>query len=156
MTSFTQRMMTGAAALVLAASAFGQWRGDDDRYRYRDEYYGNGAYGNYDTRGGYNRGGVGVVDRVISNLDSAGYYGQSGSDRRNLEHARNDLYRFRENWYRGKFDKGRLDSAIDHIHHVVNSRWTNPRERDGLTRDMYALREFRASGGYPGRGPYPY
>lgn len=155
MTRFTRRMMTGLAALTLTVSAFGQWRRDDDRYR-DDGYYGRGGGGDDYRRGGYRRGTPPLIERVISHLDGAGYYGQSGGDRRHLERARNDLYRFRENWYRGRFDRGRLDSAIDHIHHVVDSRWIHPRERAALSRDLYDLRDFRAGGGYENRGRYPW
>lgn len=137
MTSFTRRLMTAAAVLVLAGSAFGQWRPDDGYYRNR--YYDRGY-----------RGGPDVIERVLSHIDHSGYFGQSQGDRRNLDHARNDLFRFRENWYRGKFDKDRLDSAIDHIHHVVDSTWIDPRERGRLTRDLYDLRDFRATRGYGG------
>lgn len=153
MTSFTRRLFVGAASLVLAASAFGQWRGDDWRYRddyrrYRDNYY------DRDERYYGRDRSLGLVDRVISHLEGAQGFGQSGGDRRHLDHARNDLFRFREKWYRGKFDRGRLDSAIDHIHHVVDSRWVGPRERSALSRDMYDLRDFRATGGGYGRRPY--
>lgn len=152
MTSFTQRVFVGAASLLLAASAFGQWRGDDRRYRDDDRRYRDNYYDRDDGRYGRRDGNLGLVDRVISHLEGAQGFGQSSGDRRHLDHARNDLFRFRENWYRGKFDRGRLDSAIDHIHRVVDSRWAGPRERSALGRDMYDLRDFRATGGgYGGR-----
>ena len=149
MTSFTRWTLTAMAVLVFATVAFGQWRDDDYRNR------GNRYYDRDDYGGRYGRQSLGLIDRVIADIDRAGYYGQSGGDRHHLDHARNDLYRFREKWYGGKFDRGRLDSAIDNIHHVVDSRRVDPRERSSLTRDMYELRDFRATGGYENRGPYP-
>lgn len=147
MTGFTRRLLVGAAVLVLAASAFGQWRGDDGRYRDDDRYRDDRAYrSNYNERGGYygRDTRLGLIDRVMSHLETAQGFDHGGGVHRDLDHARNDLFRFRENWYRGKFDRGRLDSAIDHIHHVVDSRWVNPRVRGTLSRDMYDLRDFRA------------
>ena len=150
MTRFTQRFLVGAASLVLAASAFGQWRGDDGRYRDDDRYRDNRPYRNdYYDRGGYSYGRdgrIGLIDSVISHLEDARGLDQSGSNHQHqhLDRARNDLFRFREKWYRGKFDRDRLDNAIDHIHHVVDSQWVNPRVRGTLSRDMYALRDFRA------------
>lgn len=89
-----------------------------------------------------------VIDRVLSDIDRAGYNGYADRHERNrLENARRDLIRFQDNWARGRFDRDRLDSAIDNLHHVVDSGRIDPRARGLLARDMDILRDFRANRG---------
>lgn len=147
----------GAGVLLAAATAGAQYR--NNQYPNNDPRYGNGRYGNDDRgyggqgrQGGAYRGDL--VDRVLSDLDRSQY--AAGGDRRQwkeLEQARRDLVRFRENWMRGRFDRDRIDGAIHHLDRLVESRWLEPRARDILARDLYALRDFRAGGGY-NRGDY--
>lgn len=147
MSRFNQSLLAGVAMLALSVSASAQYRRDDNRY--------GGGYGDRYSNG-YGRGNVPTVDRVLAQLDNSQSYLQNGHDHKYLDRARNDLYRFRENWYRGRFDKGRLDGAIDNIHKVVDSRWLNPRERASLSRSMWDLRELRARGGDWGDRRRPY
>jgi hypothetical protein len=92
--------------------------------------------------------GPGVVDRVLSDIDRSSYDRYvDRHERKEFESARHDLIRFQDNWRRGKFDTDRLDGAIDHIHHIVDSGRVEPRMAGLLARDMEALRDFRASGG---------
>jgi hypothetical protein len=100
---------------------------------------------------------AGLIDRVLRDLDRA----RSDREAERREHdrfdqARRNLLRFEDNWSRGRFDKDRLDGAIDDLHHLSNSNHLRGRDRDMLARDMQALRDFRASGGrYEGyRGRY--
>ncbi len=133
--------------LFFAASAsaqYGPYRnnpyGQEYPYRRDAPYY----YGAQQARGD-------VVDRVLGDLDRAQNSGYSAyREQKHFDKARRDLLRFRDNWSRGRFDRGRLDSAIDNVHHLVDSRRLPPREREMLSRDLYALREFRSSGGYYG------
>jgi hypothetical protein len=141
----------GAGVLLAAATAGAQNR--NDPYRNYDPRYDNDerGYGGGRQSGAY-RGDL--IDRVLSDLDRSQY--AAGGDRhqwKELEQARRDLVRFRENWMRGRFDHDRIDGAIHHLDRLVGSRWLEPRARDILGRDLYALRDFRAGGGY-NRGDY--
>ena len=124
----------GGTALLVIISAQAQYR--DDPYYDRGPAY---------SRAPHPDGGP--VSRVLADLDRFGGY-----DRHTLkevEQARFDLERFRDNGMRGRFDRDRLDGAIGHLQHVVDSRWISPRERNILARDLDALRDFRANRGYP-------
>jgi hypothetical protein len=157
----TRRQFAGLtllAASALAASApaalaqNGPWRGGDPSYRgnrdprYRDR-------GNYPGP----QSGAGIVDRAIGNLNSGFGYGYYDRDqRKHREKAIEALYKFRDKWARGKWDNGQLDRAIENIDHLVRSNWGRGADRVGLERDLWALRDFRASGGrnYPPQGYY--
>ncbi|MDX2150345.1 MAG: hypothetical protein SFV54_06410 [Bryobacteraceae bacterium] len=142
--------------VIFATGTFAQWR-DDDWGRRRDD-------GRWPGQRTSQQSPV-VVDRVLSRLErSQSYYRAGDSERKDFEQARRDLVRFRENWYRGRFDKDRLDGAIDHLKDLAESSRIHPRERQMFMNDVYALRDFRASGGryngggygaWPGRGRYP-
>ncbi|HBY63841.1 MAG TPA: hypothetical protein DEH78_28785, partial [Solibacterales bacterium] len=58
----------------------------------------------------------------------------------------------REGWFRGKFERGRLDGAIDHLKDIAGSDRVHPRERQAFWNDIYALRDFRASRGQSNAG----
>ncbi len=125
--------------LLLATGASAQWR-----YRDYDRDQGR-SYGRYQGS---------VVDRALSDLDHARSYGRvDNHERKHFDQARKDLLRFRDNWAKGKFDKDRLDGAIENIQDLVDSNQVHPRERQILGRDLTELRDFRASRGYRGR-PY--
>ncbi len=114
------------------------------RYVQRDRDYGCGdSYGQY--RG---RGGIGVVQRAMSDLDRArSYRFVDGHERRHIESARHNLERFMVNWNRGRFDKDRLDGAIEDLNDLARADQVHPRERMMFARDRDALRDFRATGG---------
>jgi hypothetical protein len=125
---------------------------------YRDQY-GNPRYGERRYRGGYrdydrpapDRGNG--VERVLADLSRAGSRGRMDhGEWKHLDKARRDLEKFQEKWYRGKFDRGKLDAAIGHLDRVAGSYRVDPRTRDLVSRNLYELREFRARGGY--RRPY--
>lgn len=119
--------------------------------QYRDPYGGSG----YRDEPGYGRtrGPYDLVGRALGDLDrarSAGWW--SHGDAGHYEHARTDLMRFQEDQARGRFNQGRLDSAIGHIDRLANSREVRPRDRETLARDAYDLRQFRSHpGGWAGR-----
>ncbi len=135
--------LAGAAGLAQAQRPYPRDGYGNPRYNdrgYRDQY--SGDYG----RGSY-RGNV--VDRVMSDLSRSGGYGwMDNRDRKRIDRAQRDLAKFQEKWSRGKFDRGKLDSAIDNLQHVVNSSRFDPRSRDRLARDLYDLRDFRSRGAY--------
>ena len=86
--------------------------------------------------------------RVLEHLERfrpQGYWGRGEANA--LDHARNDLFRFRDRLAQGRFERGRLDSAIAHLDRLGRSGRVNPRERDWFLRDADDLRAFRARGG---------
>jgi hypothetical protein len=152
MRHFLRTVFFAAGALWLAGSAHAQYgrrpdgpyNGGDNRY---DPYYSGQS-------GPANRGDL--IDRVLSDLDRSEGFNRDGRNRKEYERARQDLLRFRENLARGKFDRGRLDSAIKNVERLANSRWMSQREREMLSRDTYALRDFRSNRGYEREGRYRY
>ncbi len=109
--------------------------------QYRDPYYRGPRPGGYYPRGD-------VIGRVLSDLDSARSYSRvDGHERKHFDQARRDLLVFQDHCARGRFDKDRLDGAIENLHHLADSDQLHPRERRLLARDVEALRDFRASRG---------
>jgi hypothetical protein len=91
---------------------------------------------------------AGLIDRVLRDLDRARSDREAERHEHNrFDQARRNLLRFEDNWSRGRFDKDRLDGAIDDLHHLSASDHLRRRDRDILARDMQALRDFRASAG---------
>jgi hypothetical protein len=133
-------IVTGLAFLIPAAGD------DDDRYsRRRNRDYGRGD-GYYPPRG--YPASSSLVDRVRYNLDRAAANNYVDShERRHFDRAREELLRFQDRWRSGKFDRGRLDKAIENIADLVQSRQVHPRDRNMLAADLSALRRFRDSGG---------
>jgi hypothetical protein len=130
-----RRLLLSLIVLFFAASANAQWRrfGDNDDYNRGPDW-----------RSGPYRGGADVISRALRDIESARSYRYSGNhQRRHFEDARKDLLRFQDRWYRGDFDRGRLDNAIGHIDHIVRSREIEPYERRILERDLWDLRSFR-------------
>ena len=57
------------------------------------------------------------------------------------------LQEFQSRWARGKFDTGKLDKAIHNLEHLADADRVRGRDREILSRDLYDLRQFRASRG---------
>ena len=132
-----RRMLLPFGALLLAVSASAQWQHFDDMDYGRDRLSERGPYR------------TDLIDRVLRDIDSPqpdAYVDRH--DWHHFEDARKDLLRFQERWARGDFDKGRLSGAISNIHHLVESRYIDPRERQILDRDLWDLRSFRDHRGY--------
>jgi len=120
---------------------------------YSRDGYGNQRYYDYDRRGPAPAYRGDLVGRVINDLSQAGSRGwMENHDRKHLERAWRDLDRFQEKLSRGRFDHGRLDSAIGNLEHVVRADRVDPRTRGRLARDLQELRAFRARGGSYGPG----
>ena len=88
------------------------------------------------------------VDRALfdlSRVDRTAYVDHH--EREHFRHAQEDLVRFQERWSQGRFDRGRLDRAIDNMQHLVQARQVRGRDRDVLGNDLAALRYFRDSQG---------
>lgn len=151
MRHFLRIAFVGLSAIYLTGCAQAQYgrypRGGPDPYYRNDPYSRNDPY--YSDRG-Y---GGGVIDRALADLNRVQGFNR-GRNRREVDRAREALLRFRDRQASGRFDRGRLDSAIENMQRVVNSNWLPPRERDMLSRDLFALREYRSNGGYNGRYRY--
>lgn len=138
-------MLRAAAALILAAVpvlADNDWRDRDDwRRGRRDANWGRSS-----------RGNISVVNRTIYDLRAAASRNRvDGHERGHFREALEDLDRFRYRWTRdGRFDEGRLDSAIENIADLARADQIHPSDRRALTRDLYALREFRSMRGGSG------
>ena len=63
---------------------------------------------------------------------------------RRYNNAMKHLVEFQRNLYRGYYDKGRLDEAINDVKNVVDNNPMEPRARDFLFRDLERLRGMRA------------
>lgn len=93
------------------------------------------------------------VDMTIRHLEgladrTSGFV--SGRDRSRYNHALRHLSQFQDRYYRGDFDKGRLDEAINDVQNIVDHNPLDGRARSMLWNDLNELRGFRASRGYGG------
>lgn len=161
-----------SAAVVFAGLANAQtFRGSYFHDPQRDDpYYRNGGYNNDDyddddyrpgdryrnDRHRYGRNSGLLVRRVMSDIDMAASRARlDGHEAKHFNEAMQRLQEFQSRWVRGNFDTGRLDKAIENIQHLVNADRVHPRDRDMLSQDLSALREFRSSRGqYAGYGDY--
>ncbi len=127
-------LLAGAAGLKAQDR---DWDRDDDARWQRGNGYGYG----------YDRGDA--VQRTLYDLDRA--YSNSRTDhheRGKFEEARRNLMAFQDHWSRGDFDKGKLDEAIENVHHLADSHHLDPRDRRVLEQDLFALRDFRSNRGF--------
>ncbi len=109
-------MLVACSVLLLAASASAQ----------------------YGRRQG---GPIALVDRCLSDLDNARYHPSKAEW---ANDARRDLLRFREHLREGRFDKDRLDGAIENLNRLAHSDGVAPRSRRVFQRDVEDLRDLRA------------
>lgn len=135
----------------VALAADDQWRsfggggggfGADDRY---DRDRGRSGYG-YASRGQYGR--MDPVSAALRDLDSV--YRRARVDRHEADHFRDAmeaLSRFQHEASRGRFDRGRLDRAIDEMKDLAQADQLHPRDRAVLRDRLFDLRRFRDGGG---------
>ena len=122
-------------------------RGLDDGYFRRGDPHGRGGYHEGNHWGEYS-----PVGRAIRDLEFMA--SRSYTDHHEYNHFRRairELYRFDDRWRRGRFDKGRLDEAIENINHLAHADQIHPRDRARLRGHLYELRPFRSE-----RGRYGY
>lgn len=68
----------------------------------------------------------------------------SGKERERYDNALKHLSDFDRQLARGKFDKDKLDTAIDDLNNVCKNNTLGPQERDALLGDLQSLRALRA------------
>ncbi len=146
--SFSSWGARSAFALTLLAGAAGFSQAQDWYHqrpdRHEDSYRGDRGY----DRG---RRMVSPVDATIRDLERAasrngGYV--SHRERSRFDNAMRHLSEFQDRYYRGRFDRDRLDRAIDDVNNVVRHNPLDRYERDRLWNDLNNLRAFRANPGY--------
>jgi hypothetical protein len=131
------RALLGLGLLLSASLASAQYRG---RGPDRDDYYRRD-----------------VISRALDHVSNSWSYGRvDRHERAHFDQAQRDLRIFQDHWRQGRFDKDRLDGAIENIRDLADSHQVSPREWELLRRDMRDLREFRASRGGCERGFRPY
>jgi hypothetical protein len=149
-------VLLGTGVLFLTLSASAQTWGRDqygqpgyDPCRNGEPYYRQRSYSQDQDY---------LIGRVISDLNQAASRAYLDSHERNhFDEVAGNLQDFQARWSRGKFDTGKLDKAIHNLEHLAQADRVRRRDREVLTRDLYDLRQFRATrGGYdPRPGYYP-
>ena len=89
----------------------------------------------------------GLVDRTQSDLrQAAGMQREKGDQMKRFDQAQQHLSDFDRKLTKGKFDKGRLDSAISSIKSILDKNTLQASSRDMLMRDLsdlHAVRDHR-------------
>jgi type II secretory pathway component HofQ len=101
----------------------------------------NYAQGRYGTA----RGLVASVQRNLRHAER--FTRPSGKEKERYYNAQRHLSQFDRKLSQGKFDKDKLDEAIDDVKNVVENNTLSPESRDVLTRDLAELREMRRTRG---------
>jgi hypothetical protein len=110
----------------------------------------------------YGNGQQNTVDQVLQDLNRASQRTRMDSrDFNRVTDISRTLQQFQFKWAQGKFDKGKLDHAIETLQHLADSNRLPQQERSMFYNDANNLRQFRATrGGYSYNGgygnPYPY
>lgn len=140
-------LLLGCVVLLFTLPAGAQTWGQD---RYGQPSYGQRGYG-------YGRQGGDLFGRVMSDLNRAASRAYlDGHERRHFEEAADSLRDFQARWARGRFDNGKLDKAIHNLDHLARADRVQGVDREMLARDLYDLRQFRATRGGYYRGPGDY
>ena len=90
----------------------------------------------------------GLVANVQKDLRRAERFTQpSEKEKERFYNAQHHLSQFDRELARGRFDKDKLDEAIDDVKNVVENNTLSPRDRDVLSGDLRDLRELRRTRG---------
>lgn len=76
-----------------------------------------------------------------------GYTRMKGKERERVDNVLRHLSDFDSQYQRGKFDKGKLDEAIDDLKNLAENNAMSSEDRRLLMDDLGRLREFRARRG---------
>ena len=89
-----------------------------------------------------------LVARVQNDLRRAEHFTPpNGKEKERYFNAQHHLSQFDRELARGRFDKDKLDEAIDDVKNVVENNTLSPRDRDVLYGDLRDLRELRRTRG---------
>ncbi len=89
-----------------------------------------------------------LVSRVQNDLRRAERFSPpNGKEKERYFNAQHHLSQFDKDLARGRFDKDKLDEAIDDVKNVVENNTLSPRDRDVLSGDLRDLRELRRTRG---------
>jgi len=89
-----------------------------------------------------------LVSRVQGNLRRAERFTPpNGKEKERYFNAQHHLSQFDRELARGRFDKDKLDQAIDDVKNIVENNTLSPRDRDTLAGDLRDLRELRRNRG---------
>lgn len=121
------------------------------------QYYPGQREGRYDRdrddrydRDGYGRNGRGYgnpIAQVLADLSRLDRFADRDANY-HVDKAQYALHRFEVNSNRGRFDKDRLDEAIEHVEHLARRSRLDGRGREIAFRDLELLRNLRSTGGY--------
>ena len=129
-------ILLGSGILVLSLTAH-----DSDSSYNGGRNSGQGGYYSNSNTGS-------LIGRVLTDLAVAVRNARMDRhERKHFDDAAERLQEFEHRWAQGKFDRGRLDKAIQSIEHLVDADQVRGRDRAMLARDLQDLRQFRASGG---------
>jgi hypothetical protein len=121
-------VLTVLSAVLAGQAAFGQ----APRY---DRPFGDRDYARQDRS---------LFDHVRMDLDRAAAYPYASRDDRNrFADARTRLFDFASRFDEGRYDKHRLNDAIDRIKRVVENNSLDPRDRGALGEDLRRMRDYR-------------
>ena len=137
----SRRLLIGAALFMSMSFVL---PAQDGRYDEGGRYGRSGRFG----RGGQYGIARGLVDRVQRDLRRAERFSRPrGREQERFYNATRHLSEFDRNLSRNKFDKDKLDEAIDDVKNVVEHNSLSPNERDVLFRDLTDLRDLRRARG---------
>jgi hypothetical protein len=89
-----------------------------------------------------------LVNRTVTDLRrSADIPRKDNDQRKRVENADRRLSDFDRHLRKGKFDKDKLDGAIEDVKHVIDHNTLSPEDRDALSADLRDLRELRSRRG---------
>jgi len=88
-----------------------------------------------------------LVARTLEDLRRAARLEQGSKERERYDNAGKHLSDFDREMSQGRFDKDRLDRAIDDVKNIVDHNTLAPRARDRVTRDLADLRTLRETRG---------
>jgi hypothetical protein len=94
----------------------------------------------------------------MSDLNQAASHAYlDGHERKHFDEVAGNLQDFATRWSGGKFDSGKLDKAIHSLEHLAQADRVQGRDGEILSRDLFDLRQFRATRGryYQSPGYYP-
>ena len=148
-------LILGAATLATVSADDRRYPGDsrggyDNRGGYNDRDRGRGRYDDRYSSYGSTNGRAGRMDPVNGTLrDLQHVWSRNRVDHHEADHFRaasESLERFRHESSRGRFDRGQLDRAIDHLRNLAQADQIHPRDRNMLRDRLFQLRSYRENG----------